>query len=533
MRPNKTQRQTEQRDEARLELRGTPQTLAEGALHITVYDLLAHAYNRVAIQYYHRQGIALSLEQSHYSPLHFTPALPSSMREEVIEALFADSARALATFFGFEEMNFVVLDHEQQVYRLIVREGAYFPRFQPGTYTQKFGTGLLGKCHTSRCSVLSNDVSQVEGYVRTDPAVLSELCVPVQVGDEVLAIIDTGASRINAFRASHLQFIEGFARYLGPAVADPQAFLQSQRPALVKAERELAPLAQSLNFLSAWHEEWRSRFAQLYAETAKRNAELLALISLGDALATSLRLETILHITVAKVAELLSCQISWISLPGDDGQLRVRALYGKKAAVATEIPITGDGSPQYVVFMQGEAAIINDIHTVARVSFDRTFCQRNAITRYLTVPLRVRERTIGVMSIGRTHGSMELTEYDARLLSTFANHIALAIENADLFERSRLMGAIEERSRVARDLHDTLTQSILGIQRTLEAIAPEVETASPAVQEAIEQSRLFAKESLDEARRSIWNLTPSGLEDPYGRGSDRGICRAVATANSH
>ena len=78
--------------------RGTPQDLAEGALHITVYDLLAHAYNRVAIQYYHQQGTALSLDQSHYSPLHFTPALPSSMREEVIEALFADSARALATF---------------------------------------------------------------------------------------------------------------------------------------------------------------------------------------------------------------------------------------------------------------------------------------------------------------------------------------------------------------------------------------------------------------------------------------------------
>ena len=99
-----------------------------------------------------------------------------------------------------------------------------------------------------------------------------------------------------------------------------------------------------------------------------------------------------------------------------------------------------------------------------------------------------------------THGSIEFTEYDARLLSTFANHIALAIENADLFERSRMMGAIEERSRVARDLHDTLAQSILGILRTLEAISPELEAAPLAVSQAIEESRLFAKESLDEAR---------------------------------
>jgi signal transduction histidine kinase len=117
------------------------------------------------------------------------------------------------------------------------------------------------------------------------------------------------------------------------------------------------------------------------------------------------------------------------------------------------------------------------------------------------------------MSIGRTHGANALTEYDLRLLSTFANHIALAIENADLFERSRRIGAIEERSRVARDLHDTLIQSILGILRTLEAITPELLTAPPAVLQAIEDSRLFAKESLDEARRSIWNLTPAGLEN--------------------
>ena len=213
---------------------GTPGELAAGALHITVYDLLAHAYNRVAIQFYHQHGTSGSLDQSDYSPLHFTPALPASMREEVIEALFADSARALATFFGFEEMNFVVLDHEESVYRLIVREGAYFPRFQPGVYTQPFGTGLLGQCHSSKRSVLSNNVTLVEGYARTDPAVRAELCVPVQVGDEVLAIIDTGASRINAFLPSHLHFIEGFARYLAPAIANPAAFLQSQRPALLQ-----------------------------------------------------------------------------------------------------------------------------------------------------------------------------------------------------------------------------------------------------------------------------------------------------------
>lgn len=487
-------------------------TLSEGALHITVYDLLAHAYDRVAIQYYHDQGASLLVDPHRYLPTLFAPALPPTLQREVVAALLADSARALATFFDFEEMNFVLLDHEQAVYRLVVREGAFFPRFRPGVYTQPFGTGLLGQCHIERRTVLVNDVKTAGHYVQTDPAVRAELCVPVVLGDDVLAIIDTGATRVDAFTAAHAAFIEGFARYLGPAIADPLAFLQAWRPGLVHAASALAPLAQSLNFLYAWHEEWRSRFAQLYTEVSQRNAELLALIDLSASLSSSLRLDVILRTTVAKVAQLLSCQVSWILLPDDDGRLRIRALHGGMAASPAEAANPTDGGPQFVAFTTGEAVIMNDLSRVPRSSFDWTFCRRNEITRYVAVPLRVRERTIGVMNVGRTHASEDLTDQDVRLLSTFANQIALAIENADLYERSRLLGAMEERNRLARDLHDTLVQSVVGILRSLEDVDTPADRVPPTLHEAIEQARALARQCLDEARRSVWNLQPAELD---------------------
>src|SRR5260370_18635090 len=127
------------------------EVLSESAIHITVYDLLAHAYDRVGIGYYHDQGAALLVDQRRFPVPLFAAALPPAFQREVVAALLADSARAMATFFGFEEMNFLLLDHEQQVYRLLALEGLFFPEFPPGMYPQRFGPGLLRTCHLRRC----------------------------------------------------------------------------------------------------------------------------------------------------------------------------------------------------------------------------------------------------------------------------------------------------------------------------------------------------------------------------------------------
>jgi len=488
------------------------QALSTGALHMTIYDLLAHAYNRVAIQYYHDEGRALLADALSAPPPQVASTLPAALQREVVNALLADTARALATYFGFAEMNFVLLDHERQIYTLHTREGVFFPHFQPGAYTQPFGTGLLGQCHLERRTVLVNDVSTAPEYVRNDAAVRAELCVPVMLGDETLAIIDSGAYTVNAFTSAHAAFIEGCARYLAPAIADPLGFLQAWRPELVRGTNALAPLAQSLNFLYTWHEEWRARFAQLYREAAQRNAELTALADLSATLGASLQLDTILTKTVAKVAELLACQVSWILLPGDDGRLRVRALHGGTVAGLLGAGIALDRSPQSRVFASGAPLITNDVAQTPRSSFDWAFCQRNGVAHYATVPLRARERSIGVMNVGRAHGFADLTEQDVRLLSAFASQIALAIENATLYDQSRLLGAAEERARVTRDLHDTLAHSMLSIVRQLEEIEASAHESPTTLRDRLRRARLLARQSLDEARRSVLNLPPAALE---------------------
>jgi signal transduction histidine kinase/DNA-binding NarL/FixJ family response regulator len=488
------------------------QALSAGALHMTVYELLAHAYNRVATRYYHDQGPELLMELRRYPPTLYAPALPPTLSREVVAALLADAARALATFFGFAEMNFILLDHEQKLYRLAVREGMRFPHFEAGVYTQPFGVGLLGQCHRERSTVLVNDVSASPDYISNDPAVRAELCVPVVLDDEVLAIIDSGAYTVNAFTTAHTAFIEGFARYLAPAIADPLSFLQAWRPELLPDTSAFAPLAQSLNFLYSWHEEWRTRFSQIYTEAARRNVELMALAELSATLGASLRLDTVLETTVAKVAELTGCQMAWILLPDEDGRLRMRALHGGSLAGFASAQMVSEESPQSRVYTKGIPLITNDIASLSRASFDWTFLRHNQVARFATAPLRAHEATIGVMTIARTRSSEELTTHDLRVLTTFTSQIALAIENAALYEQSRLRGAAEERARLARDLHDTLAQSMLTILRTLEALDSEPGALPEPLRERLAQARIMARQSLDEARRSVWNLQPAALE---------------------
>jgi len=80
-----------------------------------------------------------------------------------------------------------------------------------------------------------------------------------------------------------------------------------------------------------------------------------------------------------------------------------------------------------------------------------------------------------------------------------------------LIQQTRELGALEERNRIAREIHDTLAQSLMGIVMQVEAAGELMGKAPEAARAEIESARNLARESLDEARRSVWELQPSVL----------------------
>ncbi len=85
-------------------------------------------------------------------------------------------------------------------------------------------------------------------------------------------------------------------------------------------------------------------------------------------------------------------------------------------------------------------------------------------------------------------------------------------QTAELLEQSSQAARMEERTRVARDIHDTLAQGLTGVVVQLGAAQRALQVAAPDAEEHLELAQSMAREALAEARRSIWNLRAPALE---------------------
>jgi signal transduction histidine kinase len=130
---------------------------------------------------------------------------------------------------------------------------------------------------------------------------------------------------------------------------------------------------------------------------------------------------------------------------------------------------------------------------------------------FLGVPLLFKGDIVGAFYLTDKEGGFG--DADVDLVRGLAAHAAVLIENARLFEASRSRSIAEERSRLARDLHDALTQRLFSLNLTLEAAAATATGPDPApTLDAIAQARGLVDSALAELRTLIFELRPPALE---------------------
>jgi signal transduction histidine kinase len=129
----------------------------------------------------------------------------------------------------------------------------------------------------------------------------------------------------------------------------------------------------------------------------------------------------------------------------------------------------------------------------------------------MAVPIKVGASVLGVLDV-QSISPDAFDEVDLFTVRTLGDQLAIAIENARLYEESRGMAILEERNRMAREIHDTLAQGFTGIVLQLEAAEQALAVDVDDAQQHLDRARALAKESLNEARRSVWALRPRELE---------------------
>jgi signal transduction histidine kinase len=134
-----------------------------------------------------------------------------------------------------------------------------------------------------------------------------------------------------------------------------------------------------------------------------------------------------------------------------------------------------------------------------------------ASVSWLGVPLLVKGRLIGALTLEHPDTGY-FSPLRVKLALAFANQAAVAIENARLYEASERLGMLEERQRIARELHDSVSQALFGIGLAARTARAWLDRDPARAVESIDYILNLAEAGLVEMRALIFELRPDSLE---------------------
>ncbi len=250
-------------------------------------------------------------------------------------------------------------------------------------------------------------------------------------------------------------------------------------------------------------------------ETVERqNRELTILNTIAQALNREVNLDSSLQTVLSMVAELLQLDTGWIWLFKEDTQQSYLAAAQNLPPALADYPHRMEGRCFCLdTFLAGDMSGAANVNVVrcSRLQWleDGTF----GLKYHASVPLYAQSKKLGVLNVAST-GWRELSASDLRLLYTVGDLLSIAIERARLFEKSARAGAVEERNRLARELHDTLAQGLAAIALNLETADTLLDHSAedgPA-RGPLQKALALTRKNLEEARRSVLDLRAAPLE---------------------
>ncbi|MCB0153471.1 MAG: GAF domain-containing sensor histidine kinase, partial [Anaerolineae bacterium] len=186
-------------------------------------------------------------------------------------------------------------------------------------------------------------------------------------------------------------------------------------------------------------------------------------------------------------------------------------IYRTEAGNATVRPLTH--SPKNGLI--SEVALAQQpywCHTEAQaLSSDEEFNHMLGPGNWLILPMTWQKQTVGLLLLSvDSAGPADISDDRWAILTSLVSQAAVALGT---MERARRLAAEEERNRIARDIHDTVAQSLFGIVFTLDACAKLLPKQAALVKQELVELRDVADEVRHQVRQSILDIWPSDLTE--------------------
>lgn len=239
--------------------------------------------------------------------------------------------------------------------------------------------------------------------------------------------------------------------------------------------------------------------AYLHQQNVERQRELQILLDITSTANSSLELDEALEKTLELLTELVDASRCGIALVDpDSGKLKLRMLKPE------QVHLGGDLDEMLAA---GENAALNRTPLFIETDPDQGFLEPGAL-----IPLFARDRLLGVLGIiGPLGGSFSPRQKD--LFRSIAEQISMAIENATLYQQAEQSAIAAERNRLARDLHDAVSQTLFSASLIADVL-PKLWRRSPeTAEEKLEELRMLTRGALSEMRTLLFELRPASLTE--------------------
>lgn len=332
---------------------------------------------------------------------------------------------------------------------------------------------------------------------------------------ETASLVQLGASLliVSIIAAAVIWLVMGPIRYLARATEDVGAGKLDVVVNASELEGELAILATAFNRMTR---QLRESYDMLERRVAVRTRELATINSISALVSRSLDLEEILEAAVDKTMETGGFEVGAAYRLDDKNQtltlLAHRGLSDDYVREAATLPLrAGGGWPGASV---GQP-LIRKVWDYPPGKF-RAQLEAENVQTVVAIPLVAKDRVVGLVGLGARE-PRDFAPQDLSLMAAIGQQVGMAVDNARLYEQAEESAVAAERSRLARDLHDAVTQTLFSASLIADVLPRLFERNPEEARRRLDELRQLTRGALAEMRTLLLELRPAALtEAPLG-----------------